>query len=79
MAEDLEEKKQQKQQPYAYGKGTRDDEISEALKKKDRDKAARTLNRRRVRGGAPVPVVKSEPVAISLSDPVPEGDAFTQL
>lgn len=45
-----------------------DDGISEALKKKDRDKAFRAGNRRRVRGGAPV-----APVSDRVGDRVGEG------
>lgn len=42
-----------------YGSATAGEgELSEALKRKDRERQARAANRRRVRGGAPVPSVR---------------------
>ncbi|KAH9934024.1 uncharacterized protein BXZ73DRAFT_89675 [Epithele typhae] len=50
----LSERKTDGKTPIALPKGRNDDTpISEALKKKDREKAERTASRRRVRGGAP--------------------------
>lgn len=61
------------------------DDISEALKKKDQEKAKRVQNRRRTRGGAPAAsgskdngaLVKSEPKEVGLA--AGEADAFAQL
>lgn len=54
-----------------------DDGISEALKKKDRDKAKKLASRRRVRGGAPGPGPSDRPSSstdpIQLDASLPEG------
>ncbi|KAF8959813.1 hypothetical protein BDZ97DRAFT_1836010 [Flammula alnicola] len=58
------------------------DGISEALRKKDKEKAARTQNRRRVRGGAPtsgMSGVKPEPQEAKLNEVQNEADAFAQF
>jgi DNA excision repair protein ERCC-4 len=39
-------------------------EISEALKRKDKTRQERSANRRRVRGGAPVPAAPSKPAVV---------------
>jgi DNA excision repair protein ERCC-4 len=58
--------------------------ISEALKKKDKEKAARTQSRRRVRGGAPVAAgrdgtPKNEPKETNLNRIQDEAERFEQL
>ena len=58
-----------------------EDGLSEALKKKDKEKAARAQSRRRVRGGAPATghsVPKAEPVEPNLNA-MSEADIFSQL
>lgn len=59
-----------------------EDGLSEALKKKDREKAARAQSRRRMRGGAPTaghPVPKPEPMEPNLNVLQNEADIFSQL
>ncbi|KAF9482914.1 hypothetical protein BDN70DRAFT_964606 [Pholiota conissans] len=58
-----------------------EDGLSEALKKKDKEKAARAQSRRRVRGGAPAAghsVPKAEPVEPNLNA-MSEADIFSQF
>ncbi len=57
----LSERKAEGKGPIALpkGKDNAQDEISEALKRKDREKQDRAASRRRVRGGAPAPVTKA--------------------
>ena len=52
----LSERKAEGKGPIALPKSTEngDNEVSEALKRKDRERQERQANRRRVRGGAPV-------------------------
>ena len=64
-------------------------EISEALKKKDKERAERSQSRRRVRGGAPAgssasrtdsaPFAKPEPKDVKLDEIQNEADGFAQL
>lgn len=62
-------------------------EISEALKKKDKEKAERSQSRRRVRGGVPAgasrtdstPFPKPEPKDVKLDEIQNEADGFVQL
>lgn len=59
-----------------------EDNISEALKKKDREKAARAQSRRRVRGGAPASgpsIPKAEPQDLNLYGIQSEADILSQL
>ncbi|KAF8186802.1 hypothetical protein BJ912DRAFT_453061 [Pholiota molesta] len=59
-----------------------EDGLSEALKKKDREKAARAQSRRRMRGGAPTaahPVPKPEPIEPNLNLLQNDTDNFPQL
>ena len=61
-----------------------DAEISEALKKKDKETAARAQSRRRVRGGAPAAagrdgVPKAEPKEVDLNAIQRESERFEQL
>ena len=50
----LSERKAEGKGPIALPQGkSKDDDVSEALKRKDREKQERAANRRRVRGGAP--------------------------
>ena len=58
--------------------------ISEALKKKDKEKAAKAQSRRRVRGGAPAAagrdgVPKPEPKEVNLNEIQSEIERFEQL
>lgn len=56
-------------------------ELSEALKKKDRERQARTANRRRVRGGAPAPSVRdgqTAPVPDQQDAAAPSGSGQTR-
>jgi DNA excision repair protein ERCC-4 len=58
--------------------------ISEALKKKDKEKAAKAQSRRRVRGGAPATagrdgVPKPEPKEVNLNEIQGEIERFEQL
>ena len=58
--------------------------ISEALKKKDREKAAKAASRRRVRGGAPAAAgrdgaPKPEPKEVNLNEIQGEIERFEQL
>jgi DNA excision repair protein ERCC-4 len=65
-----------------YGDG---DNISDALKKKDRERAERAGNRRRVRGGAPAnsegrgETLKPEPQDSALGSIQDEANSFAQL
>jgi len=65
-----------------------DSEISEALKKKDREKEEKSQSRRRVRGGAPggsasradsASFQKPEPKDVNLDEIQNEADGFAQL
>jgi len=73
--------------------GMEEVEMSAALKKKDQDRAQKAQNRRRVRGGAPLPAVSGSGVARAALPVVPkpepreytlrgiqgEADGFVQL
>ncbi|KAJ3515568.1 hypothetical protein NLJ89_g1672 [Agrocybe chaxingu] len=69
-----------------YGSGDRE-ELSEALQKKDKEKAQRAQSRRRVRGGGPSgatqtrgeAVVKPEPKEFKLQEMRYEEDGFAEL
>lgn len=50
----------EKPAPQAYG-STGSTEVSEALQKKDKERAARSANRRRIRGGAPSSTAQNKP------------------
>ncbi|KAF9042328.1 hypothetical protein BJ165DRAFT_1349294 [Panaeolus papilionaceus] len=60
--------------------GDRNSEMSEAMKKKDKERAEKAQSRRRLRGGAPGATsarpgaVKSEPVDIALSESIQDSD-----
>ena len=64
----LSERKAEGKAPIALPKGRDDDTpISEALKKKDKERMERAANRRRVRGGAPKPVATGRDVGAGRS------------
>ncbi|KAI0916475.1 hypothetical protein AcV5_002963 [Taiwanofungus camphoratus] len=76
----LNDRKQEGRRHFAMpeGKKNQDDgeaEVSEALKKKDRERRERAANRRRVRGGAPAATTSRDNVESARSDVlVGEGD-----
>jgi DNA excision repair protein ERCC-4 len=85
MAE--EKKNEGKEQSIPSRLGRKDnnlDGISEALKKKDKEKADRTGNRRRVRGGAPTPATpvrgdKADKNDIVMGEIQQEADNLAEL
>lgn len=72
----LTERKAEGKGPIALplGKAKGDDGVSEALKRKDREKQDRAANRRRVRGGAPAPAPRGRDPARASGDVMGEGE-----
>ncbi|TFK81000.1 hypothetical protein K466DRAFT_502913 [Polyporus arcularius HHB13444] len=66
----LSERKAEGKGPIALpkGKDNAQDEISEALKRKDREKQDRAASRRRVRGGAPAPAALAQDLQLFTMD-----------
>ncbi|KAI9064710.1 hypothetical protein FKP32DRAFT_1757286 [Trametes sanguinea] len=72
----LSERRAEGKGPIALPKGQDasrpkpDDGVSEALKRKDRERQERAMNRRRMRGGAPAPATRDR----TASEALPEGE-----